>query len=53
MEFNYTDLTIPDRDAWPGGESSLEGLSIYINGSKIDEGTGADVFSPNPIIKHS
>lgn len=30
FDFNYIDVTIPDRNAWTGDELLLEGLTIYI-----------------------
>lgn len=46
------DFNSIDRDILAGGEPPLDGL-IFYTGSKMDESTGAGVFCPNPILKHS
>lgn len=42
FDFNYI-------DAWADVEPPLDGLAIYTDDSKIDEGTCAGVFIPIPI----
>lgn len=55
-DYNYIPdnyIIIPDGDTWAGGEPPLDGLTIYTDVSRMDDGTGAGIFSRKPIIKHS
>lgn len=49
FDFNYIGVTIPNGDAWAGGEDPLDGLTIYTDGFKMSKGTDADGFCPYPI----
>lgn len=53
FEFNYINIKIPDIDAWAVGDTPLEDLALYTDGQKIYEGTGAGLFCPSQMIKHS
>lgn len=39
------DVTMPERDASTGGKPPLDGLALYTNGSKKDEGISAEIFA--------
>lgn len=52
FDFNYIGLTIANRDAWADRKDPLDGLTIYTDGSKMGEGTDADVFCPYRMIIH-
>lgn len=45
MRFDKIAILIGNRDEWDGTNLPLIGLHIYIDGSKMAEGTGTGVFS--------
>lgn len=50
FDFNFTYVTIPDLDTWAAGVPPLDGLAIYTDVSKMEEGIGAGVFCQNSVI---
>ncbi|XP_073811046.1 uncharacterized protein [Musca autumnalis] len=45
LHFDDIEVRIPDREAWTHNSSPLPGIEVYTDGSKMEGGTGAGVYS--------
>ena len=51
--FNDIKVEFPSRESWTNGSLPLPGLSIFTDGSKMEEGTGAGVYCRELGIRNS